>query len=195
MHDPPSFRVEVGGGLRRVDLAGAAHLELVSGVAQLRPEDAMVEAMLRGWRAQQAARGLREDTISARERLVRRFVEFTNEYPWRWTPAHVDEWSLSLTGEKHLAPSTIRSYQCDLRLFSEFLTDAPLRVGGRRARRRSARGPSGGDLRTSGTRSRTSMTTRATRRRGRLPGRSCSGSSTTPMTRSSGRYGPSARAR
>lgn len=40
--------------MRRVDLAGAAHLELVSGVAQLRPE----EAMLRGWRAQQAARGV-----------------------------------------------------------------------------------------------------------------------------------------
>jgi integrase/recombinase XerC len=106
-----------------VDLAGAAHLELVSGVAQLRPEDAMVEAMLRGWAAQQAARGLREETISARERLVRQFAEFTNEYPWRWNPAHVDEWSLSLTGERHLAPSTIRSYQCDLRLFTEFLTD------------------------------------------------------------------------
>jgi hypothetical protein len=109
--------------LRRVDLAGAAHLELVSGVAQLRPEDAMVEAMLRGWRAQQASRGLREDTMIARERLVRSFVEFTNEYPWRWTPAHVDEWSLSLTGERHLAPSTIRCYQCDLRLFTEFVTD------------------------------------------------------------------------
>jgi hypothetical protein len=41
----------------RADLAGAAHLELVSGVVQLRPEDAMLEAMLRGWRAQQTARG------------------------------------------------------------------------------------------------------------------------------------------
>ncbi len=30
----------------RADLAGAAHLELVSGVVQLRPEDAMFEAML-----------------------------------------------------------------------------------------------------------------------------------------------------
>lgn len=107
----------------RVDLAGAANLQLVSGVVQLHPEDAMVEAMLRGWAAQQAARGLREETISARERLVRQFAEFTNEYPWRWNPAHVDEWSLSLTGERHLAPSTIRSYQCDLRLFTEFLTD------------------------------------------------------------------------
>jgi hypothetical protein len=40
--------VIVEGGLRRVDLAGAAQLELVAGVAQLRPQDTMVEAMLRG---------------------------------------------------------------------------------------------------------------------------------------------------
>ncbi|MCI2422882.1 tyrosine-type recombinase/integrase [Saccharopolyspora sp. K220] len=111
------------GGLRRVDLAGAAHLELVSGVVQLHPEDAMAESMLRGWRAQQSARGLKEDTIIARERLVRNFLEFTNEYPWRWTASHVDEWSLWMTSERHLAPSTIRGYQTDLRLFTEFLAD------------------------------------------------------------------------
>ena len=68
----------------RGDLAGAAHLELVSGVVQLRPEDAMLEAMLAGWRAQQTARGLRERTIAPRERLMRRFLEFTGEYPWQW---------------------------------------------------------------------------------------------------------------
>jgi integrase/recombinase XerC len=69
----------------RGDLAGAAHLELVSGVAQLRPEDAMVEAMLNGWRAQQTARGLQDfATMAPRERLVRRFIAFTNEYPWNW---------------------------------------------------------------------------------------------------------------
>jgi site-specific recombinase XerD len=107
----------------RADLAGAAHLELVSGVVQLRPEDAMVEAMLRGWQAQQKARGLRDDTIDPRERLVRRFLDFTNEYPWRWTSSHVDEWSMSMTSEGRLAPSTIRGYQTDLRLFTEFLAD------------------------------------------------------------------------
>jgi hypothetical protein len=80
----------------------------------------MVEAMLRGWQAQQAARGLRNDTITPRERLGRRFLAFTNEYPWRWTPSHVDEWSLSMTSERHLARSTIRGYQTDLRLFTEF---------------------------------------------------------------------------
>jgi site-specific recombinase XerD len=107
----------------RAGLAGAAHLEMVSGVVQLHPEDAMFEAMLRGWRAQQAARGLREATIAPRERLVRRFLEYTNEYPWHWTPSHVDEWSLWMTGEKRLAPSTVRGQQTDLRLFTEFLAD------------------------------------------------------------------------
>jgi integrase/recombinase XerC len=104
-------------------LAGSARLELVSGVVHLRPQDAVFEAMLRGWRAQQVSRGLREDTVSGRGRLVREFLVFTNEYPWCWTPGHVDEWSLSLTSERHLAPSTVRAYQTALRLFSEFVVD------------------------------------------------------------------------
>ena len=119
-----------GGRVGRADLAGSARLELVSGVVQLRPEDAMLEAMLSGWRAQQAARGLREDTVADRERLVRRFGEFTGEYPWAWSPGHMDEWSLHLTAEEHLAPSTIRAYQCTLRQFTEFLVDGTVRLGG-----------------------------------------------------------------
>jgi len=111
------------GRVGRGDLAGAASLELVCGAVQLRPEDAMFEAMLSGWRAQQTARGLRGDTIGPREQMVRRFGEFTSEYPWGWLPGHMDEWSLHLTAERHLAPSTIRAYQCMLRLFSEYLCD------------------------------------------------------------------------
>ncbi len=107
----------------RGDLAGAAHLELVSGVVQLRPEDAMVEVMLRGFRAQQTARGLRDEGITKREQVVKRFMAFTNDYPWLWSAGQVDEWSLSLTAEHHLAPSTIRQYQGHLRLFTEYLTD------------------------------------------------------------------------
>ena len=67
--------------------------------------------------------GCGRDTIAPRERLVRRFLEFTDEYPWAWSPAHMDEWSLHLTAEEHLAPSTIRAYQCTLRQFTEFLVD------------------------------------------------------------------------
>jgi integrase/recombinase XerC len=109
--------------LGRSDVAGAARLGLVSGVVQLRPGDAMFEAMLRGWRAQQAARGLREDTIAPRERLVRRFLAFTNEYPWNWGSPLVEEWTQALMAERRLAPSTVRGCQTDLRLFSEYLCD------------------------------------------------------------------------
>jgi hypothetical protein len=35
----------------------------------------------------------------------------------------VDEWSLWLVSEKHLAPSTVRPYRGALRLFSEFVID------------------------------------------------------------------------
>jgi hypothetical protein len=68
-------------------------------------------------------RKLKDDTIDPRERLVHRFLQFTNEYPWGWAAGHMDEWSLQLTAEQDLAPSTIRSYQCSLRLFTEFLID------------------------------------------------------------------------
>jgi hypothetical protein len=61
--------------------------------------------------------------MAPRERLVRQFIAFTNEHPWNWGPSHVDEWTQSLTGEKHSASSTIRGYQTDLRLFSEYLCD------------------------------------------------------------------------
>jgi hypothetical protein len=79
--------------------------------------------MLGGWRAQQKARGLRDATIAPRERLVRAFIEFASEYPWSWGPGHVEEWTPSLSAERHPAPSTIRGYQTDLRLFSEYLCD------------------------------------------------------------------------
>src|SRR6266545_994342 len=197
MQDPAfkrSLVLWLEGWMGRGDLAGAAHLELVSGVVQLRPEDAMFEAMLRGWRAQQTARGLREDTIGARERLMRRFGEFTGDYPWAWTAGRVDEWSLHLTAEQHLAPSTIRSYQCSLRAFTEYLTD------GRYAWVPECEGAFGRACIqcrsfTSGTPSPTSTTTRVIPRRGRSPARSCSGSWTTPMSRWRGRCGRGGRGR
>ncbi len=164
--------------MRRVDLAGAAHLEMVSGVVQLRPEDAMFEAMLRGWRAQQAARGLREDTIAPRERLVRRFLGFTNEYPWRWTASHVDDWSLSMTSERCLAPSTIRGYQTDLRLFTEFLADNARYGWVSACEREFGTGVHPVPIVHEWNSIATSSSMKATRRLGRSPARSCSGSST-----------------
>ena len=119
----------------------------------------MVEAMLRGWRAQQAARGLREDTADDRERLVRRFLAFTNEYPWQWGPGQVDEWTLSLTSRA--APGAVDDPRLPdrLRLFSEYLTDA--RYGWALACEEAVRRRSRCRSATSGTRSPTSTTTRA----------------------------------
>src|SRR5260370_24015935 len=97
----------MGAGMRRVGLAGAASGELGDGVVQLRPEDAMVEAMLRGGRAQQAARALRADTAGYRERLVRRFQAFTNEFPWQWPPADGGERTRTPAAARRLAPAAM----------------------------------------------------------------------------------------
>jgi hypothetical protein len=42
--------------------------------------------MVHGWCAQMLARGPAVDSIKGRCRVVARFVEFTNEYPWSWRP-------------------------------------------------------------------------------------------------------------
>lgn len=112
-------------GVRQVDLAGAAHLELADGVAYLDPAPAVFQAMLAGWERQQLSRFLRESTIGSRLDLIRRFYRYTGLYPWQWTPAEVEAFTASLrSGAKPKAFSTVRSYQITLRLFCEFVTDA-----------------------------------------------------------------------
>jgi integrase len=110
--------------LRKVDLAGAAHLVLADGVAFLDPQTAVFEAMLEGWDRQQRSRFLRESTVKPRLDLVRRFATFTGLYPWQWTPAELEAFTSSLvSGTSPLAHSTVRSYQITLRMFCEFITD------------------------------------------------------------------------
>jgi hypothetical protein len=57
--------------------AGSAALVLVGEATPLRPEPALFEAMLEGWRRQQAARRLSIPLVDGRVRLVRRFQAFT----------------------------------------------------------------------------------------------------------------------
>lgn len=68
----------------RVTVKGAASLQLVSGVALLRPDDVVFAAMLAGWRDQQAARNPSLSTIAVRLRVIRAFVDHVNSYPWQW---------------------------------------------------------------------------------------------------------------
>src|SRR5690606_21120016 len=43
--------------------------------------------------------------------------------PWRWTPAHLEEWTADLRAVRHLAGSTIRSYQLQVRSFLRYVCD------------------------------------------------------------------------
>lgn len=112
------------GGDHRVEVPGAAHLVLASGVAQLHPQEAVFEAMLSGWGTQQRSRYLKATTIEDGLQVVRRFARFTNEYPWRWTPADVEDWTSTLVSEpRPLAHSTVRAYQQTLARFIDYATD------------------------------------------------------------------------
>jgi integrase/recombinase XerC len=57
---------------------------------------------------------------------VRRFVEFTNAYPWQWRPADAEAFIARLrstSGRKPIAMSTGRGYETTLALFMEYVTD------------------------------------------------------------------------
>jgi site-specific recombinase XerD len=127
IHLPLDVRAAPGGTegemRERVDVEGAAHLVLLRGARLLHPEEQVFEAMLAGWEAQQHSRMLSPSTTQTRIRLVRRFSAFTNDYPWRWTPADVEEWSVQLRADARRAHSTIRTYQQALQLFMDYLTD------------------------------------------------------------------------
>ena len=56
--------------------------------------------------------------------MIRRFVEFCNEYPWRWTPADLEECTVSLLSEPHpIAFSTVRAFQQAVAMFCDYLVD------------------------------------------------------------------------
>ena len=66
------------------------------------------EAMLSGWADQQSSRGLAEQTISSRERVIRRFEEFSSRYPWEWLPGDLEDYTTQAKSRPQPAtPSTI----------------------------------------------------------------------------------------
>jgi integrase/recombinase XerC len=116
--------IPVVGVVRAGELPGSSVSLLPVGVAQLDPERAVFEAMLVGWRVQQASRCLAAVTVEGRESTVRRFAEFTNEYPWRWGPGDLEEFSSQLrSGPRPKAISTVRGYQVQLGLFMDYVCD------------------------------------------------------------------------
>lgn len=109
------------------DLPGAARLELVDGVTYLDPKPAMLEAMIQGWVRQQRTRFLNDEaTIKPRVSLVRRLVDFSNQYPWEWRPADGEAFIAHLRSPNRKRPivmSTGRGYEITLAMFMDFLID------------------------------------------------------------------------
>lgn len=107
----------------QTEMAGAARLVLAEGAQLLHPEPAVFEAMAMGWRRQQESRLLAETTVDMRDKTIRRFQVFCGEYPWRWGPGDVEDWTVSLRSANR-SRSTIRAYQNALAMFMDYVCDA-----------------------------------------------------------------------
>ncbi|MEI2649190.1 MAG: site-specific integrase [Dermatophilaceae bacterium] len=88
-------------------------------VTSMDPERSTLGAMQDGLVTQQRSRQLKASTIGGRPAAVRRFAEYSNQYPWQWTPPEFEAFVTSLAGAR---PTTIRGYQAALRLFLEYVS-------------------------------------------------------------------------
>ena len=104
----------VGSGASRA--GGSADHLMRDGLSLLAPEETVLAAMIEGWEQQQRSRMLANLTIERRTQIVRRLVVFTNDYPWQWSSADVEEWTTHLV-ESGAAHSTVRLYQMAASLF------------------------------------------------------------------------------
>jgi site-specific recombinase XerD len=99
--------------------AGSAALVLVGTATPLHPEPALFEAMIEGWRRQHAARRLSPTITRCRERVVRRFQEFTGAWPWEWRSEQLEAW----VAQGEWAHATIRNYEGSIALFLAYVCD------------------------------------------------------------------------
>jgi hypothetical protein len=67
-------------------------------------------------------RNLDHETIAGRIRIVERFLEVTNEFPWTWTSGMAEELFSDLRSLRGRKQSTIRGYQNALRLFCTYVS-------------------------------------------------------------------------
>jgi integrase/recombinase XerC len=98
---------------------GVAALVLVAGGTPPRVESALFEQMLTGWRRQQLSRRLGGSLVEGRERTVRRFQVFADDWPWSWRAEDLERW-VAGSGWAH---STVRNYQGAVAAFCAYVTD------------------------------------------------------------------------
>ncbi len=153
---------------------------VVGSIPLLHAEAPTVQEMLERWRNQQLCRNLDHETIAGQIRIVERFLEVTNEFPWTWTPAMAEEFFSDLRSMRGRKQSTIRGYQNALRLFCSYVSHPDFgweRVCEQRL------GPILPRCSSTGTPLRTFKTANSHRQSGASPNASCRTSSTTPTTR------------
>lgn len=100
-------------------VTGSARLVLVGTATPEAVEAALLEELLAGWSRQQQARRLGPSIIGNRERVVRRFVEFAQAWPWSWREEHLEGW----VAANRWAHSTVRSYQSAIGCFLDYVRD------------------------------------------------------------------------
>ena len=93
------------------------------GVRPLRVPEAVFEAMVDGWRVQQASRHLEPGTVKQRTELIRRAVRHLGERPWEWTPLAIEEFIVDVAANG-LKRSTISNYQGSLKVFLDYVSDS-----------------------------------------------------------------------
>ncbi|WP_409047085.1 tyrosine-type recombinase/integrase [Microbacterium sp. HA-8] len=102
-----------------------ALIQLGANVVPLDEPAYVFQHMVDGWVDQQLSRGLRENTVRPRVRILQRFQEFCGTYPWEWRPGDLEEFTVSaMSGARANTKATIRGYQITIRLFCEYLIDA-----------------------------------------------------------------------
>ncbi len=118
-------------GLAEAGLSGAVDVATVrevrrlleSGVPVLHPEETVLQTSLTCWSMQMEARNLTPQWIDASVGYVRRFIEFSNEYPWSWTAGDLEEWSVHLLSELGRSAQYIRNLQNTIGRYLGYLRD------------------------------------------------------------------------
>lgn len=104
---------------------GLAELRLAlagdDSVNVLRREDAVFRSMLGSWSMQQLSRGLAASTVDGRVKVIRRFREFTDQFPWLWSAGDVEEYTVFLQSKQRTRAS-IRQVHGAIRVFCDYLT-------------------------------------------------------------------------
>src|SRR5216683_3030097 len=111
--------MKVAGGDRAPASATSVEVEtkletrrlLSRGVALVHPEETIFQAMLENWAMHERARNLKLATIEHDVTSVDLLKRFTNDYPWSWRPADLEEWSTHLLSSRRNGAATVRARQ------------------------------------------------------------------------------------